>query len=85
MSKKRDIRALSRADLRGYFTEMGDKAFRGDQVYEWLWNKSAKDFSDMTNLSKGLREHLEAHFSINHIRVDKMQRSLNVQRRIPNL
>ena len=75
MSKKRDIRALSRADLRGYFTEMGDKAFRGDQVYEWLWNKSAKDFSDMTNLSKGLREHLEAHFSINHIRVDKMQRS----------
>ena len=75
MSKKRDIRALSRADLRGYFTGMGDKAFRGDQVYEWLWNKSAKDFSDMTNLSKGLREHLEAHFSINHIRVDKMQRS----------
>ena len=75
MSKKRDIRALSRADLRGYFTEMGDKAFRGNQVYEWLWNKSAKDFSDMTNLSKGLREHLEAHFSINHIRVDKMQRS----------
>ena len=75
MSKKRDIRALTREQLREYFTEIGDKAFRGDQVFEWLWNKSAKDFSDMTNLSKALREHVEAHFAINHVHVDKMQKS----------
>ena len=75
MANKRDIRALTRDELKDYFTEIGDKAFRGNQVYEWLWSKSAKSFDDMTNLSKPLREHLANEFVINHILVDKMQRS----------
>jgi 23S rRNA (adenine2503-C2)-methyltransferase len=53
----------------------GDKAFRGNQVYEWLWHKRAHKFEDMTNVSKHTREMLEANFVINHIKVDTMQRS----------
>ena len=33
----------------------GDKAFRGNQVYEWLWQKSAHTFEAMTSLSKATR------------------------------
>jgi 23S rRNA (adenine2503-C2)-methyltransferase len=55
--------------------EKGDKEFRGNQVYEWLWVKSAHTFEDMTNISKETRQMLEAHFVINHIEVDQMQRS----------
>lgn len=55
--------------------ERGDKAFRGNQVYEWLWQKSAHTFDAMTNVSKETRQMLEEHFVINHIRVDQMQRS----------
>ncbi|TPN85875.1 23S rRNA (adenine(2503)-C(2))-methyltransferase RlmN [Aquimarina algicola] len=73
--KKKDIRALSKDQLRIFFEEQGDKAFRGNQVYEWLWNKGAHNFSDMTNISKDTRLMLEEHFVINHIRVDQMQRS----------
>ncbi|RKN78569.1 23S rRNA (adenine(2503)-C(2))-methyltransferase RlmN [Ulvibacterium marinum] len=74
-TKKKDIRALTKEQLRGFFTDQGDKAFRGNQVYEWLWQKSAHSFDVMTNLSKDTRKLLEEFFVINHIRVDQMQRS----------
>jgi len=73
--KKRDIRALTKDELREFFVNEGDKAFRGNQVYEWLWQKAAHSFEDMTNLSKDTRTMLEANFVINHIQVDTMQRS----------
>ena len=73
--KKKDIRALTKEQLRDFFVKEGDKAFRGNQVYEWLWQKSAHTFSDMTSISKETRQMLEDNFVINHIKVDQMQRS----------
>ena len=73
--KKKDIRALTKEQLREFFEKQGDKAFRGNQVYEWLWSKGAHTFEDMTNLSKETRQMLEDNFVINHIKVDVMQRS----------
>ena len=72
---KKDIRALTKEQLRDFFEKQGDKAFRGNQVYEWLWQKGAHAFDDMTNVSKETRQMLEANFVINHIQVDTMQRS----------
>ena len=73
--EKKDIRALSKEQLREFFVANGDKSFRGNQVYEWLWSKGAYSFEDMTNVSKETRTMLEANFVINHIKVDTMQRS----------
>ena len=73
--EKKDIRALTKEQLRNFFVAKGDKAFRGNQVYEWLWQKRAHTFEDMTNVSKETRAMLEANFVINHIKVDTMQRS----------
>jgi 23S rRNA (adenine2503-C2)-methyltransferase len=73
--EKKDIRALSKEQLRDFFVLNHDKAFRGNQVYEWLWNKGAHSFDDMTNVSKETRLMLEKNFVINHIKVDSMQRS----------
>ncbi|EID76918.1 23S rRNA (adenine(2503)-C(2))-methyltransferase RlmN [Imtechella halotolerans] len=75
ITSKKDIRALTKVQLRDFFESKGDKAFRGNQVYEWLWSKGAHSFSSMTNLSKDTREMLEENFVINHIKVDQMQRS----------
>lgn len=74
-SKKKDIRALTKEQLRDFFIAKGEQAFRGTQVYEWLWKKSAHSFDVMTNLSKDTRQMLEDNFVINHIKVDRMQRS----------
>ena len=73
--KKKDIRALTKEQLRTFFEAQGDKAFRGTQVYEWLWQKAAHKFEDMTNISKQTRQMLEDNFVINHIKVDSMQQS----------
>jgi len=74
---KKDIRALSKEELRNFFMANGDKSFRGNQVYEWLWKKGAHTFNEMTNLSLDTRQILENNFVINHIAVDKMQRSID--------
>ena len=75
MNTKKDIRALSKDDLRLFFEQNGDKAFRANQVYDWLWSKGVHSFDQMTNLSKETRLMLDNHFVINHIKVDTMQRS----------
>ncbi len=75
ISEKKDIRALSKEELRDFFVSNGDKAFRGNQVYEWLWSKGAHSFEDMTNISKETRVQLEENFVINHIEVDTLQKS----------
>src|SRR5690606_27988889 len=72
---KKDIRSLTKEQIRDFFVAQGDKAFRGNQVYEWLWSKGAHSFDDMTNISKETRILLEQHFVINHIQVDTMQHS----------
>ena len=75
MKIKKDIRALTKDELRDFFVSQKEKSFRGNQVYEWLWQKSAHTFDDMTNLSKETRNMLDENFVINHIEVDNMQRS----------
>ncbi len=74
-TEKTDIRALSKEKLRDFFVANGDKAFRGNQVFEWLWSKGARSFDDMTNVTKATRQMLEDNFVINHIKVDQMQHS----------
>lgn len=74
-NQKIDIRKLSLTELEDYFLAKGDKKFRAKQVYDWLWNKSLKNFDDMSNISLATREMLKENFIINHIHVDLMQHS----------
>lgn len=73
MADKKDIRKLSKEEIKQALVESGEKAFRAKQVYEWLWKKNARSFEEMTNLSKSLRNYLEDHFYIDHITLDEEQ------------
>jgi 23S rRNA (adenine2503-C2)-methyltransferase len=70
---KKDIRSYSLEELTQVFTAMGEASFRAKQVYDWLWAKSVTTFDEMINLSKPLREKLNAEFCINAVRIDKTQ------------
>lgn len=70
---KKDIRKISLEEIKTFFTEHGEQAFRAKQVYEWLWKKSAHDFDQMTNLSQKTRELLKEHFVIHSLTVHKKQ------------
>jgi 23S rRNA (adenine2503-C2)-methyltransferase len=75
MKKLQNIRHLSLPDLEEYFLNMDEKKFRAKQVYEWLWQKHAMSFADMTNLSKDLRQKLGESFSLPALTVDATQYS----------
>ena len=60
-------------ELKKFFVEKGDKAFRAKQVHEWIWKKSARSFDAMTNLSLDTRAMLEQHFTLDPVAVEKMQ------------
>ena len=36
MSEKTDIKSMDLEELKTFFSDMGEKAFRAKQVYEWL-------------------------------------------------
>ena len=73
MEKKKNIRALTKEELKATFSEMGEKSFRSTQVYEWLWQKNAATFDEMTNLSVSLRDQLKDVFFIDHVSLDEQQ------------
>jgi 23S rRNA (adenine2503-C2)-methyltransferase len=66
---KIDIRTLSLAQLKEAFVAAGEKAFRGQQVYEWLWKKSCTSFAGMKNISAENRAWLDEQYVINTIEI----------------
>ncbi|MBC7695987.1 MAG: 23S rRNA (adenine(2503)-C(2))-methyltransferase RlmN [Burkholderiales bacterium] len=73
MSTKKDIRALTEAEIIEILKEKGEAKFRAKQIYEWLWQKTAHSFDDMSNLSKPLRDWLNENFVINAVAISDMQ------------
>jgi 23S rRNA (adenine2503-C2)-methyltransferase len=70
---KKNIRDLSLDELKAFFVEKGDKPYRAKQVWEWLWQKSARSFDEMTSLSKETRDMLHENFSFPVITLDTEQ------------
>ncbi len=74
-AKKIDIRNITFDELQQYLIGKGELAFRAKQVSNWLWNKSARSFDEMNNLSKSLREKLKDNFNIHPATLDQSQYS----------
>lgn len=70
---KKNIRNLNFDDLIESMEILGEKKFRAKQVFEWLWQKNAGSFEEMTNLSVALREKLDASYFIDKITLDDQQ------------
>ena len=49
---------LSEAALEAFAVEIGEKPFRGRQLFQWLYQKRVTDFAEMTNLNRPLRDRL---------------------------
>ncbi len=66
--EKKDIKSFTLAELTEEFLALGEKKFRATQVFEWLHKRGATEFSQMTNLSAGLRETLDKKYMIVSLR-----------------
>lgn len=74
-TKKTDIRKLSLEELEEWVIVNNLPKFRAKQIYSWLWEKGARDFLSMTNLSKEFRQVLDEYFEILPLQTDTVQKS----------
>jgi len=65
----RSIYDISFADLEEFFVNNGYKKFKAKQVYDWLYKKRVKSFSDMHNISKSVIELLNNNFYFSDIKI----------------
>ena len=70
---KKDIKSLTFSEMKKEMESIGEKAFRAKQIYEWLHVKLVDGFDEMTNLSKALREKLEATYEIPTVKMLERQ------------
>ncbi len=75
METQRDIRLLSLTELGEQLLEAGEQKFRAKQIWQWIWQKGARSFEEMTNLSVELRQFLSLHYEMKPIKTEKIQLS----------
>ncbi|WP_449619341.1 23S rRNA (adenine(2503)-C(2))-methyltransferase RlmN [Robertmurraya sp. Marseille-Q9965] len=63
-NQKPSIYSLQLHELKEWLVDHNEKAFRGEQIFDWLYLKRITSFEDMSNLSKSLREKLAENFTI---------------------
>ncbi len=68
-----NIKSLTKEELKNFFVEHGEKPFRANQIYEWLWKKQATLFDEMSNISGAIKELLQQHFVINSVTIAELQ------------
>jgi 23S rRNA (adenine2503-C2)-methyltransferase len=57
--ERANLLGMTRGQLEAFFRDLGEKPFRAQQVMKWMHHRGVRSFSDMTNLSKALRDKLE--------------------------
>jgi len=77
MENKNDIRSLTLDELISFFQKNDLPSYKANQVYNWLWKKSCLSFDKMTNISIETRNLLKNKFVINHINIDRFQKSID--------
>lgn len=81
METKRNIRSISLTELTQILKDWGVETYRLQQVLQWIYERDIADFSEMTNLSKKLREQLAENFNIERLPIAFQQQSADGTRK----
>jgi len=74
---KTNLLNFDRTKMHEYFSMLGEKSFRADQILKWIHQHRLQDFNEMTNLSKNLRAYLIEHAEILLPKIIKQQTSVD--------
>ena len=80
-----NIYGMTLKDLENYFLDIGEKAFKARQVYDWLYKKRVLSFDEMSNIKKSVIERLKKDFNMEDIEVLKVQNGKDVHKYLFNL
>ncbi len=70
----KNIKDYNLEELKEEFIKLGEKPYRAEQVFKWIYTTDITSFDDMTNLSLDLRKKLKEEFSICNYRYFKKAR-----------
>lgn len=71
----KNIKDYNLEELKQEFIKLGEKAYRAEQVFKWIYVDKVTSFDEMTNLSKELREKLSQEFAMHNFKILKKQES----------
>ena len=71
----KNIKDYTLEELQEELINLGEKKFRAEQIFKWLYVEKVKSFEEMTNLSKELREKLNKEYTICNFNILKKQES----------
>ena len=71
----KNIKGYSLEELKQELIALGEKPYRAEQIFTWLYQEKVKSFEEMTNLSLALREKLELNYTICNFQILKKQES----------
>lgn len=71
----KNIKDYDLKELKEELTKIGEKPFRAEQIFKWLYQEKVKKFGEMTNLSLELRKKLEENYTICNYKILKKQES----------
>ncbi len=71
----KNIKDYDLKELKEELTKIGEKPFRAEQIFKWLYQEKVKEFSEMTNLSLELRKKLEENYTICNYKILRKQES----------
>ena len=77
---KNNVYNLTFKDWEDYFVDKGDKKFKGQQVFDWLYRKRISSFDEITNIKKEIIEMLKEEFSMRTISITKVERDVDVNK-----
>ena len=60
----KNIKDYDLEDLKQELISIGEKGFRAEQIFKWLYQEKVKNFDEMTNLSLELRQKLKNNYTI---------------------
>ena len=67
----KNIKDDSLEDLKEQLIQLGEKPYRAEQIFKWIYVDRVSSFDEMTNLSLNLREKLKQIYSLNNFRILK--------------
>ena len=74
MTERTDIKSKTIEEIKVLLTGWGEKPFRAGQIFDWLHEKRVASYEEMTNLSKPLREKLQAECELTVLReIDRLE------------
>src|SRR4030042_6632401 len=69
--------SYSLSQLKEHLLQNGEKAFRAEQIFDWLYQKRVSSFDEMKNLNKDLKSFLQKDFKLFSLKLVNKQESLD--------